>query len=101
KDANSRLIRRESCRAERYSAANRVFSCLRVCPAIQSARQVFSKPLNVASGEIFFAFLTRSSLSITVVLILFSSGIPSSHKCHTICGLYQALPVSLPLWFDT
>ncbi len=58
-----------SCRPERYSSTSRAFNSLRLCWAIHSARQWFSKPLKVVSPESFFAFLTRSSLSTTVVLI--------------------------------
>ena len=86
--ANSRLIRRASCRPERYSSTNRAFNSFRLWWAIQSAKQLFSKPLRVVSPDSFFAFLTRSSLSTTVVLIC-SSVILMSYKDHTYDGPCQ------------
>jgi hypothetical protein len=76
KEENSRLMRCDSCRAERYSGTNRFLSSFRVWLAIQSAKQLFSKPLNVVSRDSFLACLTRSSLSTTVVRM--SS---SPHNC--------------------
>jgi hypothetical protein len=75
-------MRRDSCRPERYSSSKRAFSSLRLCWATQSAKQLFSRALKVVSLESLLAFLTRPSLSTTVVLIC-SPVITMSYKNHT------------------
>jgi hypothetical protein len=75
-------MRRDSYRPERYSSSKRAFSSLRLCWATQSAKQLFSRALKVVSLESLLAFLTRPSLSTTVVLIC-SPVITMSYKNHT------------------